>query len=126
MLTLIKGFVGTYLTKILLVLLGISLALTAGLYASRAKAIRTAQDARTQAALYKGSYEVEKRAVEALKKSAESEAKALKSRAEQAEQAAHRHQKQTKALREALKKHKAWADTRIPQDVRNALKENAQ
>ena len=82
------SLIGKYIQGIL-VALALSLALGLAWQTQRlSKALKTAQDAQTQAALYKGSFEAEKRRSEAVIASAQNLQAALAARAKEAERQA--------------------------------------
>lgn len=110
------------LTPLLSILLALAVASGVYLHISRAKALKTAQDAQTQARLYQGSYEAEKRAVAALRESAEKQALALKKRAEQAEAQANKAKAQAQALSQAQKANPEWSAQPLPKEIQDALR----
>lgn len=109
------------LSKILAILLALALAVAGWLFTSRSGALRSAQEARNQAALYKGSLESLQAAVEARTKSDNLARAALKKRAEVAEAQAAQARKESRDLQQALDASRDWASSPIPDSVRESL-----
>lgn len=97
------------------------LALAGWLFTSRAVALKSAQEARNQAALYKGSLESLQAAVEARTKSDNLARAVLKKRAEVAEARAAQARKESRDLQQALDASRDWASSPIPDSVRESL-----
>jgi uncharacterized protein HemX len=113
------------LTKILAVIAALVLAgLLSVIGVQRAgltEATERAVAAQTQAEQYQRSLRSLEAVRGAEKKAANSSAQALHNRAAAAEKAAKAAQKESKALREALQDNRDWADSPIPDSVRNGI-----
>ena len=114
------------MTKILAYAAGIFIALLVaalGLSQYRLQhALEQAQEARSEATRYQGSYEAEKRLREAVIAAAEKAASVARKQQAADAQALAEAREQAGVLARALKDNKEWADTPIPDSVKEAIR----